>query len=51
MFSSHCGAPSDRPLLDSDPCLFEQHKNQKSPSEEMQTVGIPIAEDVEQIYC
>ncbi|KAF4545903.1 uncharacterized protein LTHEOB_4555 [Lasiodiplodia theobromae] len=36
MFSSLSGAPIDRPLLDNDPGLYEQHKNQKAPYEEVQ---------------
>ncbi|KAI0468504.1 hypothetical protein F4859DRAFT_517057 [Xylaria cf. heliscus] len=31
IFSSHAGAPTDKPLLDSDPNLYEVQKGQKSP--------------------
>ncbi|KAI0810155.1 hypothetical protein GGR55DRAFT_678752 [Xylaria sp. FL0064] len=36
VFSSHAGAPTDKPLLDSDPKLYEIQKAQKSPSPWMQ---------------
>lgn len=37
LFSSHSGAPTDRPLLDSDPQLYEIQKAQRSPHAAMQT--------------
>ncbi|KAI8623993.1 NAD(P)-binding protein [Xylariaceae sp. FL1651] len=36
LFSSHAGAPTDRPLLDTDPQLYEIQKRQKAPHEWMQ---------------
>ncbi|KAI0425365.1 hypothetical protein F5Y09DRAFT_321911 [Xylaria sp. FL1042] len=36
LFSSHGGAPTDKPLLDSDPKLYEIQKAQKTPSQWMQ---------------
>ncbi|PSK35107.1 L-2-aminoadipate reductase [Elsinoe australis] len=43
MFSSLTGAPTDRPLLDSDPGLFDIHKAQKAPYEMMQ---VPIQTNI-----
>ncbi|RYC61902.1 hypothetical protein CHU98_g4303 [Xylaria longipes] len=41
IFSSHAGAPTDKPLLDSDPNLYEIQKGQKSPIPLMQeAVGV-----------
>ncbi|KAI0004719.1 hypothetical protein F4779DRAFT_633938 [Xylariaceae sp. FL0662B] len=37
LFSSHTGAPTDRPILDTDPELFSIQKSQKSAFETMQT--------------
>lgn len=37
LFSSHAGAPTDRPLLDSDPNLYQIQTAQKSPHAAMQT--------------
>jgi nucleoside-diphosphate-sugar epimerase len=37
IFSSHAGAPSDRPLLDTDPELFRIQKSQKPPIPPMQS--------------
>jgi nucleoside-diphosphate-sugar epimerase len=37
LFSSHAGAPTDRPLLDSDPKLYDIQKTQRSPHAAMQT--------------
>ncbi|KAH7056956.1 hypothetical protein B0J12DRAFT_774461, partial [Macrophomina phaseolina] len=36
MFSSLSGAPIDRPLLDDEPGLYEQHRKQKAPYEAVQ---------------
>lgn len=36
IFSSHAGAPTDKPLLDSDPELYETQKSQKAPFQLMQ---------------
>lgn len=44
MFSSHTGAPTDRPLLDTDPQLYEIHKAQKPPVLEwLKKVGFPLS--------
>ncbi|KAH8161917.1 hypothetical protein CIB48_g6327 [Xylaria polymorpha] len=41
IFSSHAGAPTDKPLLDSDPNLYEVQKGQKSPIPLMQeAIGV-----------
>ncbi|KAJ0281952.1 hypothetical protein Brms1b_006737 [Colletotrichum noveboracense] len=37
IFSSHAGAPTDRPLLDTDPDLYSIQKTQKAPIPIMQT--------------
>ncbi|TKX24272.1 NAD dependent epimerase-like protein 7 [Elsinoe australis] len=50
MFSSLTGAPTDQPLLDSDPGLFDIHKAQKAPYEMMQVpnqTNITITEEGE----
>ncbi|PNS18681.1 hypothetical protein CAC42_5220 [Sphaceloma murrayae] len=44
MFSSLTGAPVDRPLLDSEPNIFEIHKAQQAPYKMMQT---PISTNVD----
>jgi hypothetical protein len=45
MFSSHAGAPVDKPLLDSDPNLYEIQKGQKPIVERMQGVGLHFPSD------
>ncbi|KAF4555483.1 Hypothetical protein D9617_2g054440 [Elsinoe fawcettii] len=45
MFSSLTGAPTDKPLLDSDPDIFEIHKAQRPPSN-MGIMQIPIQTNV-----
>jgi hypothetical protein len=40
IFSSHAGAPTDRPLLDTDPGLYDIQKKQKATSEGMQNVRL-----------
>lgn len=39
MFSSHAGAPTDKPLLDSDPKLYETQKTQRCLTTGIQEVG------------
>ncbi|KAI1774203.1 hypothetical protein F4818DRAFT_419226 [Hypoxylon cercidicola] len=39
IFSSHAGAPTDKPLLDNDPCLYDVQKSQQAPIGFMQ---IPV---------
>ena len=36
LFSSHAGAPTDRPLVDSDPDMYDIQKSQKAPLPQMQ---------------
>lgn len=40
IFSSHAAAPTDKPLLDSDPNLYEIQKAQKPSIEFMQAVSL-----------
>ncbi|KAF0321646.1 nad dependent epimerase dehydratase family protein [Colletotrichum asianum] len=37
-FSEHAGAPTDKPLLDTDPNLYDIQRGQKAPVEEMKVV-------------
>lgn len=39
LFSSHAGAPTDRPLLDTDPNLYSIQRAQKAPFDILQTVS------------
>ncbi len=44
MFSNHAGAPTDRPILDTDPKLYEIQKAQRAPVDFMESVSrlLPI---------
>lgn len=44
MFSSHTGAPTDGPLLDTDPALYSIQKSQKGPFDIMNTVSVNQAQ-------
>lgn len=46
LFSSHAGAPTDRPLLDDEPDLYEIQKAQRAPVRPVQPVSVRARYDL-----